>query len=64
MTVSCRHDVLCRDGPLRHDTIGSMYGQPRGKLVGWVKYLPYLLAKVASYVAEKADVDVDMPSAR
>ena len=23
MTVSCRHDVSCRDGPLRHDTIGS-----------------------------------------
>ena len=23
MTVSCRHDVSCRVGPLRHDTIGS-----------------------------------------
>jgi hypothetical protein len=23
MTVSYRHDVSCRDGPLRHDTIGS-----------------------------------------
>ena len=23
MTVSCRHVVSCRDGPLRHDTIGS-----------------------------------------
>jgi hypothetical protein len=24
MTVSCCHVVSCRDGPLRHDTIGSM----------------------------------------
>jgi hypothetical protein len=23
MTVSCRHVVSCRDGPLRRDTIGS-----------------------------------------
>jgi hypothetical protein len=23
MTVSCRHDVSCRDGTLRHDTLGS-----------------------------------------